>query len=807
MVITRSKHRTTVAADDESSSGDSDIPDRPVRRREASAQTPATLRPQKRPQAAGSDATKRKRNTSVTSSGRKVKRLRDVFDEVKESIQARNEDEGEDEDEEYVDGAVIEMMNAASKPRTLGTKQAGNIEVVLSTSGSRTTAPSEILPAGRSERRPRARRLNRRANAIEFIGLDLPELHRINHADRAPDTIRETPQQQRRSQSVRHRGRAIDKDVEDTAAEEKDEEEIHSGFEHSTTLMGSPELQSSATKRRASQAAHDVYNVPEDPDPPTAVARRPPTMVNGLPLLSRVGRAKKPARKASISRNNARLASIYEEEAVGPPRHDPLSSIDEGDQELERLMRLADGSEESESEVSWQADSAGGQHATADNPSVAIQIPPNVESCRTMTISSDYINNMRTIMGWRGWTGAGRSWDTTLVHPGTLGHDGDGPVQTRLGKGCFKSLRCFKSLLEKVPSTVELPKQNAFLAKEGQALNNAMSSIDRVITKICDEGRAAAGDSGSRFRKALAKDLSSCLIPMLVLVQGSAFTVGIVEDDDDDDNGLLPGEGVFTWSTVQYLLWIAGWMLRLEAVLMSELSRPGSGSRHSDPGQATSQEDALSRVSRQRFGVMLRNWKQHLRHAVDNFNEQVERDRDRLIKKQQDEAIKEAKRKAEEEELARSQEQHCNWELSIQRVVSRPRPLVEKWRKATQNWNVYPPLSTSQVNGSGGSVRKAMLVSGRGSGSGTQSRPLSLVSSSRPSPAPSRPTPTPPPVVLGDLYWDEDDVKWFLAELQRPDRRADYLAVCAETLDLPLDEVRNMRDRLKREGRYQSPGR
>lgn len=814
MVTTRSKYRTTRREDGDSSPGDSDIPAQPVRRREASAQTSATLRPQKRPKTAGSDTTKRKRHAGTASGTRQVKRLRELFDDVEESIQVGGEGEGggedESQDEEYVDGAVINMMNAASKPRTLSTRSVGNIEVVLSTSGSRATVPSGVLLADRSGRRPYAKRLSRRTNAIEFIGLDLPGPQRINHAGRIPDIMDETPQRQRRSQSVRHRGRAIDKDVEDTWTEEEDEEEeVHSGFEHSTTLLGSPELQSSATKRRGSQAVPDIYSIPKDSDPPTPAACRLPGTANSLALFSRVERDRKLARKALISRNNARLASIHEEETPATVRHDPLSSIDEEDQELGEIMRLAGGDEESESEISEQDNRTSNQHAAGNSTPVAIRIHPNVESRHTMTISSDHVNNMRTIMGWKSWTGAGQSWDAVLLHPGEPNFD-DESARTQLGKGCFRLLRDFKKLLDRVPSAVDLPEQTAFLTREEQALNKAMSSVDKVVTKICNYGPATSDVSGnqinanSTFREALAKDLSSSLIPMLVLVLRSAFTVGITEDAYDSDS--LPVEGVFTWSTVQYLLWITGWMLRLEAVLTSGATRRGSEGNNPSTSLAASQEDTLLREPPGRFGVILRKWKQHLRSLIDGFNEQVERDRDRLIKKQRDEAIIKAKRKAEEDELAQSQEQHYNWELSIQRVVSRPRPLAEKWYKATQNWNMFPRPPASQADG-GNTVGEVTRSSNHSAASGTQSRPLSLSSSSDPPPAPSRPKPAPPTVVPDGLDWDEDDVEWFLMELQRPDRRSDYLAVCAETLELPVDEVRNMRDQLRREGRYRSPGR
>jgi hypothetical protein len=53
--------------------------------------------------------------------------------------------------------------------------------------------------------------------------------------------------------------------------------------------------------------------------------------------------------------------------------------------------------------------------------------------------------------------------------------------------------------------------------------------------------------------------------------------------------------------------------------------------------------------------------------------------------------------------------------------------------------------------------------------------------------------------------WPQDEVEWFLDELGKPDRGRDYLEVCAETLDRPVEEVRAERERLRRLGVYRSP--
>lgn len=857
MVATRSSRRTPAPEDDGSNPSDGDILALPVRRRGAIAQTPATLPPRAESASTDFNLAKKKRTISAEPSIRKAKRRREGYDEAKESIEVGAEDGDKDdkedeEDDEHVDGAVIDMMNAASKPRPSRAGPACNIQVVLRTSGSRArrTAAPETLPTGTSERRPRAKRLGRHKNALEIIDpLGIPGSQRTGRMPRPSGIVEETPQPQQRSRPVQSAGSEVERGTEAWEEEQENEDEVRSGFEHSTTLLGSPELQSSAAKPRALRAAPDVYDVPEVSQHSTSVAHRGRKTINGLGSLVRVQKSEAPARRPPVARNGARLSSIHEVEAPGSDSHGPLFIID--DFESEPLEESGGEGEESDSNESEPAGRAASPPATQMSGFVAIQVRPHTG--RTMTVSHRHVKNMEDCIGLPGWTGLGQGWADALLRFVDPDFDEDSdedfdevfdedlykerPARTLVGNRCFRSLSSLMVLLDDMPDANDLPKQTSSLAKAEQRLNKVMASLDRVTAKICDEGAIA----GSRRRAALAHDLASSIIPMLVLVLSSAFALGFRDTEEQSD--LLPKEGLFTWSTIQYILWTTDWLCRLQTVLMSI--------------QGTDEANA-SRQSRERFGTILGKWKEHLRHAVDEYNKLVDDDRDRQRKKQRDEAIRETSRRAEEDDLARSQRQYANWELSIKRFLSQPRPLAEKWRKATLNWNVPPPpslppppRSSSQVNGIG-NLRTAISHSGLGSSSGTQPRAVSSSSPSRlpPAPpgprlashppamvidltrdeddgclrsgaqprafskssswlppAPSRPQPASPPAVQLDLNWDEGEVEWFLRQLHSPHRKSSYLHEYAEVLERPLDEVRKMEEQLKRTGRYRSLGR
>jgi hypothetical protein len=279
----------------------------------------------------------------------------------------------------------------------------------------------------------------------------------------------------------------------------------------------------------------------------------------------------------------------------------------------------------------------------------------------------------------------------------------------------------------------------------------------------------------------VVKALCTYVIPMFVLLLQSSFAVGI-EQPDAEAHTPLPENGLFTGATVQMMLWISKWLSRLYRFVTRQAKVPKAYQDQDD--------DDLGQ-NRERFGVMLRKWDEHLRHEVETFNEQIEREREIREKKRRDEEAMEAKRKEEEEELARARENEERWKRSLLEAGARPRPFVEAWHKATQHW----PASQRGGNSSTPQFRP-------------QSHDLPRLRPSVSAALSGGPAaPQAEHTVIPYKYppWPEDETIWFLEELKQPSRPRDLLQLCAQVLERPLWEVREEKERLKRSGRYQSP--
>jgi hypothetical protein len=522
-------------------------------------------------------------------------------------------------------------------------------------------------------------------------------------------------------------------------ATEEDNEELHREFDNPTVRLGSPVLGSSATEFPSSQPDSDVYEIPDDPMPHSPVPARHKSTRNAPALRSRTNKVGKSAGKVPSSKNVTRVSSIQEETAA-LDRHDAPLSLGEQDRTPSENQKV-----------------------------VKIQIH-SVSPLRTLKVDSHHVRNMQ---------------ESTTPDSGTIG-----PARTDLGKMCLELLGHLKDRLDKVPMAVDLSTQSRFLDERADVLNEALTSVEEMVTSVCDTAQVTRDES---FRTALSEDLSSCILPMVVLVLRSSFVIGSTEDHDEDSLR-LPAIGVFTWSTVQYLLWITGWMARLYS-LQGKLQPPPAQ-------QATGQGGPTLSRSHDKFKTMLGKWREHLRSVVDDFNEQVDRDRDRKMKKEKDEAIKKAKQELEMREREQSDRQFQLCVLSVQRVLSQPGPLAEMWYKDTQNpERLTLPASqvhNSRITSNGGRARAGTQGLDRRSAT----LPRSSSSLSIQPPAPLQRQRAPPSPELGSLPWTEDEIDWFLKELQRPDRNPYYLSECTETLDRTRDELLRMEEWLKRTGRY-----
>ncbi|KAK4044318.1 hypothetical protein C8A01DRAFT_42981 [Parachaetomium inaequale] len=793
MVTTRRRARPPSPADDHGSSDDASIPARtpPVRRPQLAPGTPATLRPSREPATGNTSLAKRKRGSTTAPDGPQQKRRRPAPDA--DTIEVQGEDDDDDVD------AAIDATSARSTPR---------VEILLPSvrrpqdldRATFTRVPSEPSTTTTTGRRLRARRLKRRINSVEVFGtLDSSRPEGRKHGNAVRGGGRETPEPE-------HRGHSDESAEEDVPTAKSPE------------ILGSPELQSSAAKPRPAKPrpakpSVDVYKFPDDNEPelPNPALDHRPKTINNLEALTRRKTTRRAPRRPRSPQRNARLSLIREEEqspsanptpphpgtrqivAPGPGPGDDLLVIDEEDRELveyrngSEAAHSTDGEQELENEK--ETDDSGSDEGAEDREMAGIQVRPYVADEHTISVHSLHLNNISQIMGRSGWTGAGGRWMVKLRD--TMPDFGDEPpARTKLGKRIFRFLGLLKDQLEEVPNAMDLDGQSRFLAKHQEPLNRAMSSVDKAVGRIEAIGSQAVGDRASRT----VKDLQTCVIPMLVLVLRTSFAIGVKEPDAVVSDS-VPPEGVFTWTTVQYLMGVLAWLARLQRLLPSDEDADSDVPRQHDP------ESAAQNL--RKVGVMVKKWMQQLRLAVDKFNEQADIIRDRHEKKERDRKIKQQKQKKEEEELALAWRLEQAYLLSLAQLTTKPRPMAQKFHKATAHWTVSSPSSSQHTaatqRSDPGSGTLTTLGQARSRSSGA-SRLLFPPAALQQQPALPPPAPEYPP-------WAEDETEWLLDELQRRDRRPNHLDVCAETLERSLEDVRREKARLERRGLYRSPGR
>ncbi|KAK4100496.1 hypothetical protein N658DRAFT_497242 [Parathielavia hyrcaniae] len=784
MVTTRRGARSS-AVKHASSSGETStesIPHQTIRRR-APAATPATLRPSRDPTVVIANAFKRKRGPSAASDLPQQKRQRQVA-KVQDSIEVQ----GEDDD---VDAAI----SATSTCRT------AKFEVVLPTfrrprkndDSTSTKAPLEHATSTTTAPPLGAKRIRRHIQSVEITGGPLhPHGHRRGLGNAIGDADRETPRPDSRPHSPQ---------LKDHAVEERRKEEL-------AESLGSPELQSSALKRRSAKPLGDVYDLPEDEDSeatsPAPVPR--PKTINGLGLRSQPQLARRTERTLPAPQQRGELSPLREEERT-PPRNPAPSKYPPplGDNEAHELVQRTNGPDQvqQETDESEESNESGDGQDTDDEAHaedrraqvprrpgfVGIQVRPYVPAEPTIAVFSDHLNNMSEIMGRRGWTGEGRTWGPLFS---TLEVEDQPPARTELGKILLGSLAILKDLLDEVPNAMDLAGQSRFLSEHQQDLQTAMSKVDRAVSNI--ESLPVRPD-------ALMEHLSKCIIPMLVLVLRHAFALG-TKEPDAVVNDLAADEGTFTWTTIQYLMFILGWVARLLKVLTPEASEPEDNnpiSRFSRPYSVNNEKK-----NRELVDVMVRKWKQQLRASVDGFNEEVDAIRDRREKARGDARIKAAREAGEAAVLGRDRQQEMAFASSIQEITSRPRPMAEKFLKALHQSAFSLPSSQAATV-----TERSTPSTSTGTATSTGSRPSYSSAASRVLPPPAPPQNAVRHPALAEYPpWLEEDVEWFLLELRRPggDSRSN-LEVCAETLGRTLLEVRMEKERLRGLGQYRSPSR
>ncbi|AEO59066.1 hypothetical protein MYCTH_102533 [Thermothelomyces thermophilus ATCC 42464] len=718
MVTTRRSAQQPLSEEDEISSDASSIPaETPPRRRASTIGAPSTLRPSREPAASNTGPAKRKHCPGATTEGPQLKRQRSPFD-VRDTIEVQ----GEDDD-----------VDAAIKATSL--RPASRIEVCLpsgrlSREGNRTISvgvPSDGSIADiTGPRRLRARRLKRQ--------------------EHEPDSDSSRVQRG-------HAAKMVQEGVLRGAAPRGS--------------RGSRGLQpSSPTKPPA-----DIYDIPSDGDsdqPNPAPARASRTINNRQTQRRRKPTGTSPRRPHSPIRD-VRLSSTREEKQsqsatvtasrreahrtasgrgsnAGPPRlgEEVQDSEDEIGPEGGRSTGR-DAEESVDTGATEESDGSESDEATRGPRLEGIQVRPYRDNEPTILAYSEHLSNMLELMGRRGWTEAGRRWmKLCSIMPDS---DEDSPARTRLGRRILNDLGRLNDELDDIPNALDLGQQSQALASRQQALNGAISSVDKTVRKI--ERRAGpapdgqGSQSGSRLFRRLADDLTKCVIPMLVLVLRTAFAIGVDEPDAEATDS-TPPRGAFTWTTVQYLMVILAWLSRLRRLISGNPSPAAEGTETFSAQQRADPDDA--KQNRERFGVIVRKWIQQLRHEVDTYNQQADLRLARHQMKQRDRKVREQRQREEEVEMAAARLQEEAFRLSMQQMASKPRPLAEKFYKATEHWGL-PPAGSGDTSG----ARNP-----------TPSAPRSSSSSMFLTPAPARQQSALPSPVLGDRPWSEWEIDTFL---------------------------------------------
>ncbi|KAH6842789.1 hypothetical protein B0I37DRAFT_203823 [Chaetomium sp. MPI-CAGE-AT-0009] len=804
MVTTRRGARSYAPRENDSSSDNESIPARtpPAHRRTPASRTPVTLRPPRGPVPRNASLSKRKREPSGAFNAPQKKRRR-LASDVANTIEVQGEDDNVDAAINATSGRPAYRLEIRL-PSVRGPEESGNVNSVEDIRETSTT--------GVPGRRLRAKRLKRGINSVEiFDASDSQRPRKRRRGPDAPHVIMGTPEPDSDTGPAEHRNDVAESAVEEVPA---GPESLHPG--------GSPELQSSAAKRRPARPLVHVYDVPEDDDselPNLAAIRR--TTVTNLEASNRGVSNTRQARQPRSPQRNDRLPFVREEQ-LEPATPVPLRrelhqavvpggasrSLDEGDFELvvygnrRQANQINDGGSERpqnrgerketddmddtdnvEETDESESDDEGEQRKMDD-----IQVRPCVNNEDTITAYSGHLTDISKLMGRSGWTGAGQRWKAQLY--ASMPEFGVNPhIRTGLGKRIFRSLSCLKDEFDEVPNALDLTEQYQYLAEHQLVLNATISGVDKAVRKV-------ESLTNTRLPERLVNDLSTYAIPMLVLVMQASFAIGVRQPDAVVDDA-PSREGVFTWTTIQYLLGTLGWLSRLQKCLTAGLSVPSGGSLEYRARQRYDFEDPTQ--NRQKLGVMVKKFIHQIRQEVDSFNVRADANQERYEEEQriaemreQDRKIREQRQREADEELALARQEEEKFRRSIQQVTNQVRPLAEKFRKATLHW--FAPAQSIQprtqyTNPSVGTSSHRESRAGHTAPQSRQTRPAS----------PSPELDYPP--------WPEDDTEWLLGELRRPDRESGCLDVWVETLERSPEEIMAEKRRLERTGRYRSPTR
>ncbi|KAL2119820.1 hypothetical protein VTJ04DRAFT_6781 [Mycothermus thermophilus] len=802
MVTTRSASRAAPGGDEGPHPGNASV-SRQTRNREplaASSQGPATRSSRSMP-APRPASNKRGRESATSVTARKPKRPRRLLGLEKNNSNINNDnDDGDDDDDDAdVDAALAAMSRSGKRTVEIGLTSRATRQ------NNQDSTQAQFEPP--VAKRLRARRFKGK-NSIEIFGRIAPSPSRVRErsqrkkasskAARQEISDQEPEEEEEEIQEQGEEGQEDDQEQEEEVDEEGGEEHtIHRGEGHSEP-RGSPELQTSPppAPRRDPYEIESSESEEEDSNP--ALTRRPQPR-NNTTSPDRTRRPTAPENPASrgtstrcffFPQDHEQSRRSQSRAANGSPRRVAAQSS--------QTRHNQEDSDSDDSDASGLLVEPAWDVEEEDGPFPGIQIRPYKEGELTIHTHGGHINGLSNLVGKPGWTGAGQRWRSELVRLG------EPPVRTQLASHLFTAIGNLKDFLDDIPRALDLVLQAKHLADNHLDLHRAMDAVYKSVRKIGrwvtvpeDEGTQADErdqEERKRYRVKLAKDMTEYGIPMMVVLLQSAYSMG-AEEPDSETRHAVPDEAVFTWTTVQYLMTILGWLGILYRII-KPLQQPNQ-QQHQLAADEDDPEDPIQ--NRERFGVAVRTLARQIREAVDEFNEQAEIESDRQEKIRRDAAIR-AQRKAEEErERAERQARELAFIRSLQEIANRPPPLAAKFWQDHGGYLAYLQNSQKQPAMRGAVPPSSSRVSS--SAASTNSSWPQVRVASGASQAPRAPRPRweefPP--------WDETETRWFLRELLREDRQPGYLQMLCYALNRPMDEILAEKERLKSLGLYSSP--
>lgn len=332
-----------------------------------------------------------------------------------------------------------------------------------------------------------------------------------------------------------------------------------------------------------------------------------------------------------------------------------------------------------------EAPSESGTAEETDEDGHPMPPQPTVPMSRTAVVA------MHQIMGRVGWTNRQKNWARHLA-PGATGSEHGTPGTTSYGRQMFQYLTNLNRALNKIPKAPYFAKQAKYLVAHDAEHRKMFLETKKLLTKIREERLAPIGDSDRRAngdleqRRGMVHDILHYLMPMLVLIVWTTFSLGGVEHDAEGHT-MLSEEGTFTDITLGYVVKFSHWINDLMVTLELELSvRP-----FEDDSAVGKKEKDRARES---FRDALDHWFLEFEEAQEAVDELATGGERRARQLEEDLRIKEALRREELKQEAETERRWREMAASTQRIARLPNPLQEKWERATGE-SQTPTASTS----------------------------------------------------------------------------------------------------------------